>query len=69
MSEVRRKTFEDILSDKPVSELPVVYRGTARDCINWCKQQPGFEVKHAKNQVYGLWFYNREESIALVIVG
>lgn len=66
-NEVRRKTFEDVVADKPILELPVVFRGTLRECMEYCKNQPGYVTKHARNQLYGCWFYNKEESVALVL--
>jgi hypothetical protein len=66
-NEVRRKTFEDVVADKPLLKLPVVFSGTLRECIAWCQKQPGYITKNAKNQIYGIWYYNKEESIALMI--
>lgn len=65
--EVRCKTFEDVVADKPLLELPIVFNGSLQECIDYCKNQDGYVLKNAKNQLIGFWFYNKEKSIALII--
>lgn len=64
--EVRRQTFADVLADKTILELEVVFSGTFKDCIEYC-QKLGFVEKPARNQIYGVWYYNKEDSIALML--
>lgn len=46
---------------------PIVFRGTLRQCFNYCKQQKDYILKYSQAFVYGCWYYNEVESKALII--
>jgi hypothetical protein len=64
--QVRRQTFEDVLADKTIVELPVVFQGAADQAVDYMNAQPGFVRKDAPKYLFGAYWYNKEERVCLL---
>ena len=65
--EVRKHTFDDVINDVPVLELPIIFTGSFKEVMDFCQQQPGFVWKDSKMMLPGGYFYNKTESVALLL--
>lgn len=47
-------------------DLPVLFEGPADKAVEFLNSQPGFTRKDAPKLLFGAYWYNREESVALL---
>lgn len=64
--QVRKQTFEDVVAEKPITELPVVFEGTHEDVLAFLNSQPGYVRRDARKLLFGAFWYNRDEATALL---
>jgi hypothetical protein len=55
--QVRKQTFDDVLKDTPLLDLPIVFSGMLPEVVDYCKSQPGFTFRKANKQMFGGFFY------------
>ena len=67
MIRVRKQTFQDVLDDKPVDKLQIVFTGTLKEANECYLHRPGFVWKDSMKHKYGGYYYNKEESIVLLL--
>jgi len=65
--EVRKRTFEDLVNEIHILDLPVLFTGNYEECLGYCRKQEGYIEKFNCSILYGKWYYNFEESVALIL--
>ena len=64
---VREQTFDGVCNDTPLLDLPIVFEGDIQQCNEYCRNREGFIWKPSSRILVGGYFYNREDSVALLI--
>jgi hypothetical protein len=63
---VRRQTFEAVVAGVTLLDLPVVFEGSRLEVAAFGNSQPGFVWKDAPRMLFGGYWYNRVEAVALL---
>lgn len=65
--QVRRRTFQDVVDEIPILDLPVAYEGSYKDCRAYCEAQPGYIWIDSRLQLAGGYYYNKAEATVLLL--
>ncbi len=63
--ELRLQTFQDVLDETPLLDLPVEFRGSAQQCDYYASSH-GYTWKNSRKHVHGGYFYNKEAAHCLL---
>jgi hypothetical protein len=62
---LRQQSFQDLLEDKPILELPVVFTGTRREVIDYAVAN-GYAMVNSRKLLSGCYFYNRQKALCML---